>query len=137
VTTLISKRDLRNVERDFNLVEGKDHSSDFVGACIWIERMNNSSEEENPIIYSCLENEDLFFIIATKFQLEMLQKFGNEKMCVDSTHGTTEYDLLLTSLVIVDEFGNGFPCCFYFTKKKDQNMDYFFHKSKRKDWHYT
>ncbi|KAL4082867.1 hypothetical protein QTP88_029521 [Uroleucon formosanum] len=133
VTTLISKRDLRNVERDFNLVEGKDHSSDFVSVCIWIERMNNLSEEENPIIYSCLENEDLFLIIATKFQLEMLQKFGNEKICVDSTHSTTEYDLLLTSLVIVDEFGNAFPCCFCFTKKKDtKTWTTFFTKVKEK-----
>ncbi|XP_029341260.1 uncharacterized protein LOC103308988 [Acyrthosiphon pisum] len=102
VTTLISKRDLRNVERDFNLVEGKDHSSDFVS-------------------------------VSTKFQLEMLQKFGNEKMCVDSTHGTTEYDLLLTSLVIVDEFGNGFPCCFCFTRKKDtKTWTKFFTKVKEK-----
>lgn len=119
VTTVISKRDLRNVERDFNLVEGKAHSSDYVSVRIWMENMSSLSEEENPIIYSYLENDDVFLIIATKFQLEMIQKFGYEKICVDSTHGTTEYDLLLTTLVVVDEYGNGFPCCFCFTKKKD------------------
>lgn len=114
VTTIISKR-------DFNLVEGKAHSSDFVSVSLWIEKMSNLSQDENPIIYSYLENEDLFLIIATKFQLEMIQKFGHAKMCIDSTHETTEYDFLLTTLVVVDEFGNGFPCCFCFTKKKDTN----------------
>lgn len=69
VTTVISKRDLRNVERDFNLVEGKAHSSDYVSVRIWMENMNSLSEEENPIIYSYLENDDVFLIIATKFQL--------------------------------------------------------------------
>uniref|UniRef100_A0A2S2PIF0 MULE transposase domain-containing protein n=1 Tax=Schizaphis graminum TaxID=13262 RepID=A0A2S2PIF0_SCHGA len=81
-------------------------------------KMSSLSEEENQIIYSYLENNDVFLIIATKFQLEMIQKFGHEKICVDSTHGTTEYDLL-TTLVVVDEYGNGFPCCLCFTKKKD------------------
>jgi len=63
----------------------------------------------------------------------MLQKFGNENICVDSTYGTTEYNRLLTSLVIVDEFGNGFPCCFCFTKKKDtKTWTTFFTKVKEK-----
>ncbi|XP_029348452.1 uncharacterized protein LOC115034976 [Acyrthosiphon pisum] len=87
VTTVISKRDLRNVERDFNLVEGKAHSSDYVSVRIWMENMSSLTEEENPIIYSYLENDD--------------------------------YDHLLTTLVVVDEYGNGFPCFFCFTKKKD------------------
>jgi len=45
----------------------------------------------------------------------MLQRFGtysNSKICIDSTHCTNKYGLHLTTIVVVDEFGNGFPCAY-------------------------
>lgn len=117
--TLTTKKQLRNVERDFQLVDGKAHPSDNVSVRLWIENMSNLSEEENPIIYYNLKDDDLFLIIATNLQLQMLKRFGVEKICVDSTHGTTEYDVYLTTVVVVDEYGNGFPSAFCFSKKKD------------------
>lgn len=56
--------------------------------------------------------------MASKFQLDMLLKFGqNGTICLDSTHGTTGYDYQLTSIVVVDEFGNGLPTAFCLSSK--------------------
>lgn len=63
----------------------------------------------------------------------MLKQFGSEKICIDSTHGTNEYDLHLTTIVVVDEFGNGFPCAFCISRKKDTDTwKLFFDKLKDK-----
>lgn len=48
----------------------------------------------------------------------MPQKLGTKKVCIASIHGTTEYEIYLTTNV-VDKFDNGFPTCFCFSKKKD------------------
>lgn len=56
-------------------------------------------------------------------QVHMLQKFGHENIvCIDSIRGLKENDLELITLMVVDEFGLGFPCCFMFTNLKDTKM---------------
>ena len=65
------------------------------------------------------EGKDLILIIANDFQLDMLKKFGHDIVCIDSTHGTNMYDFHLTSLVVVDEFGNGIPVAFCISNKKN------------------
>ena len=48
----------------------------------------------------------------------MLKKCGSNKViCVDATHGTTAYDFLLISLIVVDKFGEGFPAGWCFSNK--------------------
>lgn len=42
VQTLITKKDLWNIKRDFNLYEGRQHSSDYISVNIWIHRMIES-----------------------------------------------------------------------------------------------
>lgn len=84
----------------------------------WIEL----PEEENPVIHYNLDKENFILVISTNFQLQMLQRFGtssNSKICIDSTHCTNEYGLQLTTIVVVDEFGNGFPCAYCISKKTD------------------
>lgn len=49
----------------------------------------------------------------------MLGKFGSDIICIDSTHGTNIYDFHLTTLLVVDEFGNGVPTAFCISNKKD------------------
>jgi hypothetical protein len=51
------------------------------------------------------------------------QKCGNNKViCVDATHGTTAYDFLLISLIVVDEFGEGFPAGWCFSNREDKTL---------------
>jgi len=56
----------------------------------------------------------------------MLTKFGNNVICIDSTHGMNQYDFHLTSLVVVDEYDSGFPVAFCISNKKDTNTWSFF-----------
>lgn len=62
----------------------------------------------------------------------MLQKFGGNIICVDSTHGLNPYDFELTTILVIDEFGRGFPTAFMFTNKKDTYInEIFFNEVKR------
>ena len=47
-------------------------------------------------------------------------------MCVDSTHGTTGYDFLLTSLLVVDEFGAGQPAGWCLSNREIEDFMKFF-----------
>jgi len=49
----------------------------------------------------------------------MLEKFGNHIVCIDSTHGTNINDFHLTTLFVIDEFGNGIPTAFCISNKKN------------------
>ena len=48
-------------------------------------------------------------VIQTEHQKNLAKKFGSNGICSDSTHGTNSYDFTLTSLLVVDEFGEGQP----------------------------
>lgn len=56
-------------------------------------------------------------------QMHMLKQFGHGKIvCIDGTHGLNAYDFELVTLLVVDDFGSGFPCCFMFTNLKDTKI---------------
>lgn len=70
----------------------------------------------NPILYfkhlgkedskTNLSKDD--FSIMTNFQAEMLLLFGNNKICIDGTHGLNSNNIYLYTLlvVVVDEYDN-------------------------------
>ena len=58
------------------------------------------------------EKDDFVLSIQTKFQFEMLKKFGNITVCIDSTHQTNHYSYLLNTLMVVDEYGEGIPVAY-------------------------
>ena len=55
---------------------------------------------EDPGDDSDLLKEDFMIIIQTPFQKNVAQKFASKGICIDSTHGTMGYDLLLTIVMI-------------------------------------
>lgn len=132
VQTLISKKDLWNIKRDFHLYEGRQHSSDYISVNMWINRMIELPDEKNPVLHYNSEKENFILVISTNFQLQMFKHFGsssNSKICIDSTHCTNEFGLQLTTIVVVDEFGNGFPCVYCISKKLMQIHGKSFFKS--------
>lgn len=64
----------------------------------------------------------------------MYKNFASEKVCVDFTHGTNVYDFLLMSLiVVVDEFGEGIPVASLISNKTDIGiLTCFFQKVKER-----
>ena len=62
-------------------------------------------DENNPM----LKAEDFIIVIQTQSQKDLLKEFGSKGVCSDATHNTTGYDFMLTTLLVLDEFGEGQP----------------------------
>jgi len=125
---VIQKQDLRNIVRDFDLDPCRGHANDAVSVEVWYHRVSKVEDQsQNPVLYykhqdeqeSGFSDDDIVLIIANSFQRKMLSKFGNNIICIDSTHDTTEYDFYLTTLVVVDEYGAGVPVAYCISNKKD------------------
>ena len=125
---LMGRKDLDNIKRSFGLSDNQRHSDDQASVRAWVEEW--SSSEVNPILFSKfqgdkspegsnLTKDDFLIIIQNPFQRQMAQKFANNGICVDATHGTTGYDFLLTSLVVLDEFGEGLPIAWCLSNHED------------------
>ena len=57
-----------------------------------------------------LRDEDFLLAIQTPLQAEMMKIFGSGRVvCVDGTHGTNSYDFKSITLVVIDDYGEGFP----------------------------
>ena len=56
-----------------------------------------------------LAKNDFSLVVQTPFQWEMLLKFAQNGICCDSTQDTNGYDFLLTTIHVIDEFGEGVP----------------------------
>ncbi|KAJ8975913.1 hypothetical protein NQ317_007756 [Molorchus minor] len=52
-------------------------------------------------------------------QLETLKKYGNDCLCIDSTHGLNAYGFQLTTLMVLDDLRQGFPIMFVFSNRSD------------------
>jgi len=125
---LIEKKDLHNIKRDYNIsYNTKSHGNDAVSVRLWVEAMKKKGEG-NPVLYFKGQDDDniphfskndFCLIIMTQFQSEMFLKFGKDKVCADGTHGLNSYNFQLYSLVVVDEYGNGFLVTFCFSNKCD------------------
>jgi hypothetical protein len=58
-------------------------------------------------------------VLQSPFQKVMAQKLASKGVCVDTTHGTTGYNFLLTSILVVDEYGEGFPIAWCLSNHED------------------
>lgn len=124
---ITTRQDLYNIATAFNICNTERlHENDVLSVKEWVMRQNEMKDgmvmfcklqNEEPLL--CYESQDFALFIMTTPQAEVLQKFGKEKICVDTTHGTTMYDFQLTTLLTVDEFGGGVPCAFCISTKVD------------------
>ncbi|KAL5238621.1 hypothetical protein ACI65C_006031 [Semiaphis heraclei] len=87
-------------------------------------RTKKESEKGGVIdITGKLETYDFCLIIMDPGQRHLLQTFGQGKVvCLDGTHGLNGYDFELVTLMVIDDFGSGFPCCFMCTNWKDTKI---------------
>lgn len=138
---LVEKKDLFNIQRAFGLKDYQRHQNDLDSVLAWITEWNQSPDT-NPILFqkfqgSCLDgydlpNEDIVLVIQSPFQKSMLEKFGASGVCCDSTHGTNGYDFLLTTLLVIDEYGEGFPAAWCISNHEDfTTMCTFFREIKK------
>lgn len=119
---MLDMKDLHNIKRDFGLFEGRYDPDDFTSVHKFVEVLKK--QDDNPIrFYRCPKVQEeaenratsLLLVLSTDFQLDMLLKLGDGERGViflDSTHGTNSYNYQLTTIVVMDEFGNGLPTAF-------------------------
>ncbi|KAJ8927486.1 hypothetical protein NQ314_020049, partial [Rhamnusium bicolor] len=110
-----------------DMQEGVRNKDDATRVHLCIEELQRSEfnsvllyKREGDILESFpLEENDFCLIIMSQYQQHMLVKYGNNIIVVDGTHGLNNYDFELTTLMVVDNFNEGFPGAFMFTNRKD------------------
>ena len=125
---ILDKKDINNIQQAYGLKDVQRHANDQESVLAWIEEFQ-SSPETNPILFYKMQGEeneehppqkeDFMIIVQRPIQKTMLQKFGAKGVCIDSTHRTTGYDFYLTTLMVVDEFGSGFPVAWCLANHED------------------
>ncbi|GFW38630.1 c2H2-type domain-containing protein [Trichonephila clavipes] len=125
---LTTRQDIKNIKRSFGLTNQR-HADDATSVRLMLEEMAEFGTD-NPILgckfqgcllseYEGLNNEDFFLALQHPLQKEMLKKFGEEIVCVDSTHGTNSYNFKLITVLVVDDFGEGFPVAWCISNRED------------------
>lgn len=139
---LLERKDIQNIERAYGLKDVQRHSNDQQSVLAWIQEWSRK-EEDNPILYYKLQGEeaedgydlapdDFFVAVQAPLQKEMMQKFGHKGICCDFTHGTNGYDFSLTTVLVIDEFGQGFPVTWCLSSHEDfTTLTIFFRKIKK------
>lgn len=137
----ITRKDFENVIKKYNISNSfKSHENDALSVTLWVESMKKFGDDSPVLFYKKqgdeqppFNKEDFILILMTNYQNKMAKKFGNEKICVDSTHGTNAYDFMLTTLLTLDEFCAGVPVAFCISNRTDEiTMNAFFDNVKRK-----
>ena len=68
-----------------------------------------------------LAKTDFCLAIQTKLQQEMFIKFANSHVVgVDSTHKTNGNDVPLITVLVADEFGEGYPVAWCISNREDK-----------------
>ena len=64
---------------------------------------------------------DFMICLQTPLQATLMKQFGHKKiLCMDSTHGTNSYDFQLVTIIVVDEYGEGYPVAWCLSNREDQ-----------------
>ena len=125
---MINKKDVANIECAFGLkVPVQRHPDDAISTKLWVEELK-SKGKANPVLFykqqgnSChgFNDEDFVLILQTPLQSLLLQKFGTNIVCIDSTYKITGYDFVLITVLVVDEFGEGYPVSWCLANREDE-----------------
>ena len=129
----VTKKDLANVAQEFGISRKEifiQNDADSVAA--WIAGTKAQAATKNlvrfvkfqgePSPYN-LPTEDFMLIIASDAQLLGAKQFCGpmHEVCMDSTHGLNSYDFQLTTLMCIDEHGEGFPIAFCYSNHVNEN----------------
>lgn len=141
---LLTRKDINNIKVSYNIHvnDGVRHKDDATSVHLWVSEFLQNPDT-NPVIFykqqgqdlphSNFKKEDFCLIIMTVAQQLVLESLSKNIVCVDSTHGLNAYDFEMTTLLVVDEFGEGFPgCCMYANRKDTYIFEIFFQQIKEK-----
>ena len=128
---LTNRRNIHNIRRVINLENIDKHKEDTISVHTWVSEMKEK-ETFNPDLlfnqqgkqddHGTLEKDDFLLCMRTEFQLSMLTMFRNKAICMDATHGTTMHGLLLVTVLVIDEYGEGIPVAWALSNEEDQQV---------------
>ena len=129
---LVTKKDLYNIENSFGLRKTEKHKEDAMSVHLWVQEC--IMEQHNPILLYKPQGQasaevgsnlglgmhDFALALQTPLQQELMKSCGHRKIiCVDATHGTNSYNFVLITVLVVDEFAEGFPVAWCYSNKED------------------
>ena len=122
---LITRKDILNIGDSHKLLRPERyHEDDTISVHMFVKEMEELGDASPVAFFKAhgeeaehFEKDDFFLVLFSPSQVQLFEKFGTNKICVDTTHGTNEYKFHLTSVVVVDEFDRGFPAAFCISNK--------------------
>ncbi|XP_008188185.1 uncharacterized protein LOC103310726 [Acyrthosiphon pisum] len=128
-THLLTKKDLYNIEASYNLNnESVLHKNDALSVESWVQTVRSDDrfslvyykpQDNIDPLFPNLKKEDFVLIIMNNYQKSMLEKFGNDVICID---GMNSYNFNLTTVLILDDMREGFPCAFMISNRVDEGV---------------
>jgi len=127
---LLTKKNLYNIETSYNLNnEAVRHSNDATSVEAWV--YNLKTDDKFSLVYyksqgridenlAELKEEDFLLLIMNNYQKSMLEQFGNDVICIDENHGMNSYHFNLTTILVLDDMREGFPCSFMISNLIDE-----------------
>ncbi|XP_070179010.1 uncharacterized protein [Littorina saxatilis] len=126
--TLATRQDILNIRKQYNIPHIQKDAADGMSTHLWVDQL--ATETDNPIIYykpqgqtkdtDTLQENDFLLCIQTQFQREMMNRQANKMVCIDSTHKTTQYDFLLVTLLVKDDYQENVPVAWAIANKEDE-----------------
>ena len=120
------------MKKQYNIGGVQKHADDHLSVETWIAELG-SMGDENPVLlykpqgiedgneFPGLLPSDFILCLQTCTQRRFMLQFGtNRIVCLDSTHGTTQYDFNLITVLVVDDFGEGNPVAFMICNREDE-----------------
>ena len=129
---LITRRYLHSIAMRFGVSRREVlHKDDAQSVAAWVEHTKTSPFGQNQVRYVKFQGEagqfglgeqDFMLVIMNDIQVAWLKHFGGpmKEVALDSTHGTNEYNFQLTTLLVVDDHGEGLPAAFCYSNRVDE-----------------
>jgi len=127
----VFRQDIHNVKKQYNIGGVQKHADDHLSVETWIAELGSMGDENPVLLYKPQSIEDgnefpgllpsdFILCLQTCTQRRFMLQFGTNKIvCLDSTHGTTQYDFNLITVLVVDDFGEGNPVAFMICNCED------------------
>lgn len=92
---------------------------DQISVRLYFERLPAS--DTKTFRESCPEKgQKMFLLHQTKWQREMLVKFGNSVTCMDATYKTNDYAFPLFIVSVVDNHNHGIPVAEFMVESENE-----------------
>ena len=96
---------------------------------VWVEELIQNDScvlfyKQQQVLknYPQLKSEDFILVLMNEAQIEILNKYGSDILCIDGTHGLNQYDFQLITLLTVDNLRQGYPCAFLISNRCDEEV---------------